>query len=147
MVGDLTRGVAQAHFLIEGGGAEPAWAAIIKLIPFPEPDMVAFSRATGERLFEGEVLLPAEQKQIAHRRIVVGTAEDGVGGDAYGAGEGDRVGGKPAGGGHGAHDSAFAADEADIDGIAGMAVAGLRQAVGVGEKREATENAHTKSRT
>ena len=84
--------------------------------------MVALGWAAAVGLLEGEVLLAAEQEEIAHRRIVVGPVQHGVGGDADAAAEGDRVGRKPARRGHGLVQRLLAADHADIDGIAGMAV-------------------------
>ena len=89
---------------------------------------MALAGTARQRLLEGEVLLAAEQKEIAHRGIVIGPMQHGVGGDANAAGQGDLVGRIPPGCRHGAHELGFASDEPDIDGIAGMAVARLRQA-------------------
>ena len=85
---------------------------------------MALAGPTRQRLLEGEILLPPEQEEITDRRVVVGAAKDGVSGNAHAAGKRDRGGRVPAGGRHAPHDIFFAADEADIDRIARVAVAG-----------------------
>ena len=134
VMGDLSGGVAQPHALVEGRGAEPGRAVLIQFIPAPEANMMPLARAAGHRLLEGEILFAAEQEQIAHRRIVVGAAEHGVGGDAHAACHGDRVRRVPACRLHGAHEVGLVTGEADIDRIAGVSVSGLGDAIDPGNR-------------
>ena len=82
-----------------------------------------------DRLLEGEILLAAEQEEIAHRRRVVGTMQHGVGGDLHAARNRDRLGLDPAARRHGALQFRLVAGKHDVDGIAWMSVAGLAAAI------------------
>src|SRR5262245_56169737 len=96
--------------------------------------MMPLARTAGHGLLEGEVLLAAEQEKIAHRRIIVGAAEHGVGGDAHATCHGDRVRRVPACRPHAAHEVGLITDEADIDRIAGVPVPGLGNAIDPSKK-------------
>ena len=60
VVRDLTRGVAEAHGLVEGRGAEPSGPSFVQLAPTPEAHMVPLAWAAAQGLLEGEILFTAE---------------------------------------------------------------------------------------
>lgn len=129
VVGDLACRVAEADAFVERGGAEPDFFPLAEAVPFPEAHMVAVAGAVADRQLEGEVFFAAEQKQIAHRRLVVGAMEEGVNDDADAGIESDGVGGKPSSGRHCSNEALPGAVERDVDWIAGMADGGFCETV------------------
>ena len=128
---DLSGGVAEPHPFVERRRTEPGAPSVIQRVATPEADMVPVARATADRLFECQILLAAEQEQVAHRRFVIGPAQYGGGHDSHAAHEGDRVGGKPSGRGHPPHHFGIAAHQCDIDRITRVAVRCQRDTIGV----------------
>src|SRR5262249_24962813 len=85
MMGDLSGGVTQPNPLVEGCRPEPHFASFTKLIPTPEPDMMPLTRAVADWSLEGQVLLPAEKKKVAHRRVIIWAAKHRVRGNSQAA--------------------------------------------------------------
>ncbi len=80
--------------------------------------------AAGRLLLEREILPAPFEKERADRRFPIGPVKDDAAGDPHGRFERHRIGRRPAGGGHGAHEIGFGAFEADIDDVAGDALGG-----------------------
>ena len=79
-----------------------------------------------DRLLERQILLAIPNIKIADRRIVVGTMQNGIAGNAQRAFERDRVGRIPFGGEHRLGQLLFTADQRDVQGIAVDAVFRVR---------------------
>jgi hypothetical protein len=87
--------------------------------------MVSLARTAADGLLEGEILFATEEKQVAHRRIVVGAAQHGVRSDADAGGQGYWVSGEPTDRCHPPHDFSIAPNQCDVDRVAGMAIGGM----------------------
>ena len=97
--------------------------------------MVAVTRIVADRLLESEVFLAPEEKQPADRGIVVRPLEDRVGADPEIAFQSERVGRVPLGRLHDRLHLGLRADQGHVQRVAGMAVAGHRDAGIVVERR------------
>ena len=127
VVGDGAGIVADADAAIEGRVAKPDRALLLALVQhLPEPHMMAAIGTVAYRLFEGEVLAPAEIEQRADGRVVIGAIEQHAADDLDGRSQRHGIGGIPAGGLHGAEHVEPVADQPDIDRIAGNALRGPR---------------------
>ena len=131
----------------EGGGAEPAVPVLHRAGPI--------ARSGHGGACPGRPASAARRPRSCLRpnrnRLLTGASSSGrrkhgVGGDARAAGKRDRVGGIPAGGPHGAHDILLAADQADIDRVAGVAVARQGDARGLSEEGMTAEVANPQRR-
>ena|ERR1700756_3152778 len=89
---DLSSHVAESDAAIEGNCAQPVRLAQVPLRGHaPKPHMMTLASIVTYRLFKGKVLPPAEKKQVADRRLVVGAMKDRALHDAHAALQGDRI--------------------------------------------------------
>ena len=133
---DLARGVAQADLLIIGAGAHPDGPAVgIDLLRLPEAHVMALARIVSDRLLKGQILLAAEQIQVADRCIVVVPLEDRGARHPQTAAQSHGIGRIPLGRQHDLFDFPLGADQRGVERIAGDVAARLGDARLVVQRR------------
>ena len=116
---DLAGRVAEPDPLVKRGRADIDGPPVgIRRVAEPESNVLPFARIVADGLLERQVLLAAEQIEIAHRCIVVGTFEHRRIGNVQTTAPRQRIGRKPFGGQHDRLHFVLAADKRHIQRIA-----------------------------
>ena len=97
--------------------------------------MMAVAGVLAHRFLEGQILTPPEHEQVADGCVFVGPVKQHATGDANAGPQGHRVGGMPAGIEHRIDNLLLAADQPDIERIAGDALGSDRRLGRVLERR------------